>query len=204
MKRSLLILALFGAAMVSAQEAGEVAVDEELVVVTPKTVKTVKYATKKESEIDLSPTHWIFSSAIVGFAVWGWAMFAYVGSGNTDTAVEVLPIAWLWNKLTNETYGWMAASLLCMFFFYAIIDVPMLVGYFLMNSGFDATFLAFWSLYFGMWVSAVLKMFPWIFALASVIHIKYNNDGFANSIVLLVLGLFTWIYSFVINGIFAV
>ena len=97
----------------------------------------------------------------------------------------------------------MAASLFCMLFFYAIIDVPMLVGYFMMNSGGDATFLAFWSLYFGMWVSAVLKMFPWIFALASVMKVKYNNDGYANSIVLAAIGIFTWIYSIVINGLFA-
>jgi len=96
MKRSILILALFGAAMVSAQEAG---VDEELVVVTPKTV----YAAVKESEIDLSPAHWIFSSAVVGFAVWAWAMFAYVPSDNNDTAVTLLPIAWLWINITNET-----------------------------------------------------------------------------------------------------
>jgi hypothetical protein len=92
--------------------------------------------------VNLNPVHMIISSAFIGMVIWGWTLFVYVKSSPEDAVMQgTVPFVWMWTHMGDKDYGWMAASTFSFFVVYALVDLPEVVGWMMIYSGSDSSFL---------------------------------------------------------------
>jgi len=138
---------------------------------------------------------------MLGLAIWTWTLFVYIKSSGVDDLMHgTVPLGWVWMHFTDASHGWYAASSLCFWIVYALIDFVELMGVFMFQSGGDRNFLVFWGKYFGLWVSTVLKILPWVFALVNAVNLSWSLR--VNSSILAAVGIFSWLYTLVIHSVF--
>jgi len=127
--------------------------------------------------------------------VWILSLFVYIRTDNLDDVMSgTIPLAWFWTHMVDALYGFTAVTNLMIFIIYAIVDAVELVGFFMISSGASGNFLVFWAKNVGQWVSMVLKIGPWVFALVSAFHIQAGNKGATNAGFLTGITLFSWLF----------
>jgi hypothetical protein len=123
----------------------------------------------EEDLADTFPGHAIGATAMFTVLWWTLLMFIYVKNNSADDLLrnflgeEVLPIAWFWERLWEETdiYVYLAIALMWGFVSQIFVSFMEIVAYITWVVGYQQLFM-FWTSIPGVYGSLVLYAMPWV------------------------------------------